>query len=76
MLASLPNILADLLEVATYVYAADRLVVRGGQTAPHLGANWRRNLRFVIPVREAERWSAPEVKESLEHLLGFMSDEQ
>src|SRR5215208_7046544 len=29
MLASLPNILADLLEVATYVYAADRLVVRG-----------------------------------------------
>jgi 7-cyano-7-deazaguanine synthase in queuosine biosynthesis len=75
MLASLPGTLADLLEVATYVYAADRMVVRGGETAPRLGADWRRNLRFIIPVRETERWSAPNVKESLERLLGFMSED-
>src|SRR5262245_33284997 len=75
MLASLPNILADLLEVATYVYAADRMVGRGGKTAPDLGADWRRNLHFVIPVRDPAKWSAPEVREHLEHLLGFMSED-
>jgi 7-cyano-7-deazaguanine synthase in queuosine biosynthesis len=75
MLASLPSILADLLDVATYVYAADRMVARGGVTAPRLGAGWRRELRFVVPVREPERWAAPEVQASLEHLLGFMSED-
>ena len=75
MLASLPATLADLLDVATYVYAADQMVSRGGETASRLGSDWRRDLRFIIPVREPERWAAPEVCSSLERLLGFMSED-
>jgi 7-cyano-7-deazaguanine synthase in queuosine biosynthesis len=76
MLRSLPSALADLLDVATYVYAADQLVSRGGETASRLGADWRRELRFIIPVREPDRWSSPEVTSSLERLLGFMSEDR
>jgi Queuosine biosynthesis protein QueC len=76
MLTSLPSRLADLLDLATYVFCADRLVSRGGKTGRRLGADWRRDLRFVIPVREPDRWSSPEVSGSLEHLLAFMSDDR
>ena len=75
MLASLPATLADLLDVATYIYCADQLVSRGGSTGRQLGADWRRELRFVIPVREPDRWSSPEVTQRLERLLAFMSDD-
>jgi 7-cyano-7-deazaguanine synthase in queuosine biosynthesis len=75
MLASLPSTLVDLLDVATYVYAADRLITRGGESARGLGADWRRELRFIIPVREPDRWSAPEISAGLDHLLGFMSED-
>jgi 7-cyano-7-deazaguanine synthase in queuosine biosynthesis len=75
MLATLPPVLADLLDVAAYVYAADRRVSRGGETASRLGADWRREMRFIIPVRAPERWSSPEVTGSLERLLGFMSED-
>jgi hypothetical protein len=75
MLRSLPSVLADLVDVATYVFVADQLVSRGGETAPGLGADWRRNLRFVIPVREPDRWSSPELIAKLQNLLGFMSED-
>src|SRR5688572_27718029 len=75
MLRSLPPILADLLDVATYVYAADQMVSRGGATATSLGSEWRRDLRFIVPVREPEAWVAPEVSSSLGQLLGFMSED-
>jgi 7-cyano-7-deazaguanine synthase in queuosine biosynthesis len=75
MVATLPDILVDLLEVAAYVYCADQLVSRGGPTARKLGAEWRRDLRFVIPVRAPDRWSSSEVSGSLERLLSFMSEE-
>lgn len=75
MVTSLPGVLADLLDVAAYVYAADQLVSRGGPAARGLGSDWRRDFRFIIPVREPGRWSSPEVRDSLERLLGFMSDD-
>ena len=75
MLASLPDTLSDLLDVAAYVFCADQLVSRGGDTARRLGRDWRRDLRFIIPVREPDRWSSPEITRSLERLLTFMSDE-
>ncbi len=75
MLASLPALLADLLDLATYVYAADQMVSRGGDTAARLGADWRRELRFIVPVREPEQWASPEVTKILERLLGFMSED-
>ena len=75
MVANIPDVLTDLLEVATYVYCADQLVSRGGNAAQALGADWRRQLNFVIPVREHDLWTSPEVSESLARLLAFMSDE-
>jgi 7-cyano-7-deazaguanine synthase in queuosine biosynthesis len=75
MVADIPDVLTDLLEVATYVYCADQLVSRGGEAAQALGADWRRQLSFVVPVREPDLWTSPEVSASLARLLTFMSDE-
>jgi hypothetical protein len=43
LLANLSDVYADLLEIASYVYAADSAVSRGGKTDSHLGAMWREN---------------------------------
>jgi 7-cyano-7-deazaguanine synthase in queuosine biosynthesis len=75
MVADIPDVLADLLEVAAYLYCADQLISRGGDAMQALGTGWRRRLKFVIPVREPERWRRPEISERLIRLLAFMSDE-
>ncbi len=43
MLADVPPVLTDLLEIAAYVYCADQLVSRGGESMRALGTDWRRN---------------------------------
>src|SRR3954469_3547910 len=58
VVSNIPHELVDLLEVATYVYAADSAVSRGGQTDAQLGARWRRRFRFVIPVRRPDLWNS------------------
>lgn len=75
MMAKLPDVLVDLIEVAAYVYCADQMVGRGGSAGRSLGADWRRDLRFVIPVRDPDLWASPEVSGKLVRLLGFMSDD-
>jgi len=74
LVSALPNVLTDLLEIASYVFCADQLVSRGGETASRLGMDWRRHFHFIIPVREPDLWSATEVKASLERLISVMSD--
>jgi hypothetical protein len=44
LLHGLPDVFADLVEVATYVYCADQAIPRGGNDAGSFGASWRRNL--------------------------------
>jgi hypothetical protein len=63
----------DLLEVATYVYAADQAAARG--RPEDLGSAWRREMRFRIPVRDLGRWSAPELVGPLTETLGFLSED-
>ena len=75
MLAGVPDVLTDLLEVATYIYCADQLVSRGGDSMRALGADWRRRLRLVIPVREPDHWSGP-IADRLSDLISFMSDDE
>ena len=75
MIANIPDVLTDLIEVAAYIYCADQLISRGGDAMQALGADWRRQLNFVIPVREPDRWRRPAVSEALLRLLAFMSDE-
>jgi hypothetical protein len=75
LLANIPDVLADLLEVASYVYAADAAVGRGGRTDAQMGAWWRRTFRFVIPVRRPDLWSTDAVSAGLVEMLTFLSDD-
>src|SRR6187200_1446119 len=76
LLVNIPDRLVDLLEVATYVYAADGAIFRGGKTDSEMGARWRRRLRFTIPVREPALWSSKPVSAALVETLSFLSDDQ
>ena len=73
--ANVPEVLTDLLEIATYVYAADGATSRGGLTMRAMGADWHRSFRFVIPVRNPDLWSSPPIQELLTDTLGFLSDD-
>jgi 7-cyano-7-deazaguanine synthase in queuosine biosynthesis len=73
--ANVPHVSADLLEVATYIYAADSASSRGGKTDAQMGARWRRNFRFVIPVRQPDLWSSNRVTSALVETISFLSDD-
>ena len=75
LVSNIPDELVDLLEVASYVYAADSAIPRGGKTDAQLGARWRRNLRFVIPVRRPELWRSAPVSSALTDMLSFLSED-
>ncbi|MFZ5452469.1 MAG: 7-cyano-7-deazaguanine synthase [Thermodesulfobacteriota bacterium] len=72
---NIKEVFIDLLEIASYVYCADQVVTRGGKTDPNMGENWRRRLRFHIPVRRPDVWESPEVCQSLVSTLDFLSDD-
>lgn len=75
LVANLPDILADLLEVAAYVYTADAAIRRGGKVASGMGRDWRRCLHFIVPVRCRAIWEKPDIASALEETLGFLSDD-
>ena len=75
LLANLSDVHADLLEIASYIYAADSAISRGGKTNSHLGAMWRRKFRFVIPVRQPRLWSSDPVTTALVETISFLSDD-
>src|SRR5215831_39483 len=65
LIANIPDVLTDLLEVAGYVYAADCAITRGGKSDAEMGKRWRRSIRLVIPVRLPDRWSQSSVAAAL-----------
>lgn len=71
----LPARVLDLLEIAAYVFAADRWAYRGPKDAVEFQA-WPRVMRFVIRVREADFWNRPEIKGKLAAALVFMTGDQ
>jgi hypothetical protein len=75
LLANIPEVLVDLLEVAAYIYAADSAIPRGGRIGARMGKRWRRDFRFVIPVRLPERWSSGPVASALVETLSFLSED-
>jgi hypothetical protein len=72
---NLPDVIADMLELAAYVWAADRLIERGTPTLREMGADWRRKLRFKVAVRRPELWNSPEVRSALVEALEFLSED-
>ena len=75
MVENVPPVLTDLLELAAYIYCADQLTGRGGDTLPDMGKDWRRRFRFRVPVRRPDLWGRSEVQDLLVEALSFLSDD-
>lgn len=73
--SAVPDILTDLIEIASYVYCADQAVTRGGEGVLAFGAHWRRNFIFRIPVRQPSIWSSPNVLRALQKTLTILSED-
>ena len=65
----------DLLEIAAYIFAADRLVKRGTRDSVEYH-NWSRSFHFIIRVRDHAFWTSSEVGESLSESLEFMTGDR
>ena len=72
---ALPPAFLDLIEIATYVFAADQATTRGGMDVDTFGGSWRRSFDLHIPVRELDVWKSDKVKSILCKTLGFLSDD-
>ncbi|MCZ7616537.1 MAG: 7-cyano-7-deazaguanine synthase [Ignavibacteriaceae bacterium] len=68
----LNNRLKDLLEIAGYVFAADRKTYRGKSDDLEYHS-WSRAFNFHIKVRDLNFWKRKEIQELLENALMFMS---
>jgi hypothetical protein len=75
MYKEVPNRFHDLLDIATYVYAADQSILRGMRDVETFGSMWRRHFHFVIPVRDPDFWRSDTVQQCLRGTLGFLSDD-
>jgi hypothetical protein len=73
--SDVPDVLMDLIEIASYVYCADQAVTRGGEGVLAFGAHWRRNFNFHIPVRLPSMWSSPTVLDVLQKTLAILSED-
>src|SRR5438093_1524875 len=62
----------DLLEIAAYVFSADRLTERGRKDQVEY-QNWARRFQFRIRVRDHAFWSAAKVRKALREVLCFMT---
>ena len=66
----LPDRCLDLLEIAAYVFAGDRLTSRGPTDAVEY-QSWSRRFHFIVKVRDYEFWDQAEVRETLGKALCF-----
>jgi hypothetical protein len=76
IVTGLPDVAADLVELAAYVYSADQMVHRGGPKEFEYGQKWVRHFRFEIPVRRPDVWRRPDVTAALTSTLGFLTDDR
>jgi len=71
---NMPPRVVDLLEIATYVFAADCSARRDGAWMnEETEEPWDRDFHFVVPVRDPEFWERDEVQSALVGALRFMS---
>lgn len=71
----IPNRILDLLEMAVYVFLADRSTSRGSRTAVEY-QGWARSLHFVMKVRDFGFWSRTDVGRMLAEALRFVSGDR
>lgn len=75
LLDNIPPVLEDAINIATYVFAADRLARRGSSQMSKMGDDWRRNFRFRIPVHRSDIWRRNEIRDRLVRALEFLSED-
>jgi len=69
--------LVDFLEIASYVFSADCATRRGADwTDDDSTEPWGRDFAFVIAVREPDFWCTPKIKDLIEEVLGFLSNDK
>lgn len=69
-----PRIL-DLLQLAAYVYCADRLINRGERTSVN-NESWARTIEFHLPVIDIDFWSNTALQVALSECLQFMTGDR
>ncbi|MDA1128803.1 MAG: 7-cyano-7-deazaguanine synthase [Chloroflexi bacterium] len=74
LLARVEDRAADLVRLASYVYAADQSVSRGGESDAH-GDAWKRHFTLHMPVSDPEFWNQGPVLRSLTETLNFASED-
>lgn len=72
---ALPPRIIDLLQLASYIYCADRLANRGERESLRNTA-WSRSFDISIPVLDYEFWSTPGVSKALANALTFMTGDR
>ncbi len=68
----IPDRIKDLLEIAGYIYAADRSISRGAIDSLEYHS-WARDLHFVFKVRDLKFWKQKETEKLLSEALLFVS---
>lgn len=76
MFKEVPSLFHDLLEIASYIYTADQCIRRGADNVDSFGDGWRRDLHFVVPVRNPDFWKSSRIQDTLCSTLEFLSDDQ
>jgi hypothetical protein len=71
----LPDRILDLLEIAAYVFAADRRTSRGSKSALEYH-RWARSFHFVVKVRDYEFWATSGARQKLIDALNFMTGDR
>ena len=71
-ISHVPLRILDLLEIASYVFAADRLISRGNKDQVEF-QSWSREIDFYFRVRDYDFWSQQKVKDVLAQVLEFMT---
>ena len=72
---ALPSRIIDLLQLASYIYCADRLANRGERESLRNTA-WSRSFDIFMPVLDYEFWSNPSVSKALTDALTFMTGDR
>ncbi len=71
----LPNRILDLLELAAYLYAADRSTDRGRKDAVEYH-RWSRSFSIITRVRDSQFWKEDKVRQKLASTLQFMTGDR
>jgi 7-cyano-7-deazaguanine synthase in queuosine biosynthesis len=62
----------DLLEIASYIYCADRYISRGSKISPYF-TGWTRKFAHNVYVRDYDFWSSSKIQSKLKSVLSFLS---